>query len=648
MKTLILLITVFCICNAAWYGKPRHFLKDDYEHPVNKHKEIIDNSTNANIEQIVTEHLSLNLTLDFDKTYAYGSVTLNMRVLDEDLEDIILDARFLNISYVNVSGANFTEFYFKEPNPQIGPALHISTDLKYRFNQTLNVTIYYCTTDEGLSLNWLDPSQTAGGKYPYVYTHCEAIDCRCLSPLQDTPSVKATYSATIWSPPEIIVRMTGNTTSERGYSDYRVTTFEMNVPIPSYLIALAAGNLVYQKIGRNVGVITEPEMLNKSVTELENLQDSLDLAESFLTPYEWGNYTILILPPSFPFGGMENPLLTFASPSIIVGDKSQVDVATHEIAHSWTGNLVTNRNWENFWLNEGFTVFTERHVSRRQHGEEFYKVSSALGNSSLFSDMADFGFDSTFTSLHPNYEGANPYDTFSEVPYEKGFQFLTYIETLIGNKTMEAFLKTYVAKYKRQSIVYEQFWSTFNEFLNDTLGPEQAKNITDQIDLDTWVYSTGAPPVQLNFSHPSLDLSRSLAIDYIAKGGDARPDEYKKFFDFFSLLKCVFLTQLVDDIDKITRPIKNLIDYDYNLTETIDPEQKVLWYQVLIKTDYNKKAKEKVNEFLGSIGRLKYLRPLYRALDSYDHDTAVKTFRTHKPIYHPVAVARIKEILNIE
>ena len=582
-----------------------------YQFPDFGDDEIIDNSTYANVDQVVTEHLHLDLTLDFNRKIAHGSVTLTMRALIDNLERVILDSRFLDIHDVFYQDGSRLDYWFLEKNLLIGKGLNIGIWHRAKKDEVFNITVHYATTNETLSLNWLDPEQTAGKRLPYVYTHCEAIDCRTLIPLQDTPSVKATYSARIRSPEEIVVRMSANVTSERNNYGVIVTEFSMNVPIPSYLIALAAGNLAYHKIGKNVGVMTEPEMLERSVAELEDLQSSLDLAESFLTGYEWGNYTILIMPPSFPFGGMENPLLTFASPTIIVGDKSQVDVATHEIAHSWTGNLVTNRNWENFWLNEGFTVYTERHVSRKQRGEEFYMVSSALGNSSLFADMEEFGMDSTFSTLHPLYEGHNPYDTFSEVPYEKGYQFLTHIENLIGIGNMEKFLKSYITKYRHHSIVYRQFWETFQAFLGDNFTPAKVKEINDQIDLHAWIHKPGAPPVQLNFSTPNLTISRDLATEYIRLGGKDHPENYEVFYDYFSLLKCTFLTSLVDQKSRVTIPILERIDADYNLTETIDPEQKVLWYQVGIAAKYERVIPH-ADAFLGSAGRLKYLLPLYK------------------------------------
>jgi leukotriene-A4 hydrolase len=227
--------------------------------------------------------------------------------------------------------------------------------------------------------------------------------------------------------------MSANSTGSESVSDTHTQyNFENSIRIPSYLIAVAAGNIEYRSMGERVGVITEPEQMDAVAWELEDMGDILDAVEAYMGPYIWGNYTIIVLPPSFPMGGMENPLLTFASPTIIVGDRSQVYVATHEMAHSWTGNEVTCRDWENFWLNEGFTVFIERKVSGQIHGEDFAKVEALLGNTSMWSDMENFGLDNTYASIHPVLRGDNPDHSFSELPYEKGFQFLHFLEGLIG------------------------------------------------------------------------------------------------------------------------------------------------------------------------------------------------------------------------
>jgi leukotriene-A4 hydrolase len=266
--------------------------------------------------------------------------------------------------------------------------------------------------------------------------------------MQDTPSIKSTYELEIFTPRSIVARASGNMTSESFVNQKRKTVFTMNIPVESYLIAVAAGNLVENKVGDRTYVITEPEMIQDAANELDALDDAIIKLENYLKmPYEWGDYKILILPPSFPFGGMENPLLTFASPTIIVGDKSGVAVANHEIAHSWTGNLVTNMNWDNFWLNEGFTVFSERKVTEMIYGESFMKVAAKVGNSSMYNDMLDYGLDNKYSSLTPHCDGENPDDAFSTIPYEKGFQLLYFLESLVGKTNFALFMHDYLVKF---------------------------------------------------------------------------------------------------------------------------------------------------------------------------------------------------------
>jgi len=226
-------------------------------------------------------------------------------------------------------------------------------------------------------------------------------------------------------------------------------------------------------------------------SELADMGSILDKVEAYMGPYIWGNYTILILPPSFPMGGMENPLLTFASPTIIVGDKSQVYVATHEMAHSWTGNEVTCENWENFWLNEGFTVFIERHVSGETYGEDFSKVSALLGNTTLYGDIETFGTSDTFASLHPVLQGRNPDSSFSEVPYEKGFQLLYYMESLIGRSEMKEFLNFYIKEHSLTSITADKMiatWSYFVEYMLPDKTPEEVNEILGSVNWSEWLY----------------------------------------------------------------------------------------------------------------------------------------------------------------
>jgi leukotriene-A4 hydrolase len=259
--------------------------------------------------------------------------------------------------------------------------------------------------------------------------------------MQDTPAVKMTYSAKVTVKNDFVVHMSANSTGvDQLNSTHKMYKFENNIKMPTYLIAIAVGDLEYRFIGNRTGIITEPSNVEAVAKELASLPELLEKAEAYLTPYIWGNYSILVLPPSFPMGGMENPLLTFASPTIITGDGSQVYVATHEIAHSWTGNDVTCENWSNLWLNEGFTVFEERKVSAQIHGVDFSKVNAYLGNISMYQDMVGYGLNHTYASLYPVVDEDKPDNSFSEIPYEKGFQLLYYLESLLGEKDMQSLI----------------------------------------------------------------------------------------------------------------------------------------------------------------------------------------------------------------
>lgn len=307
-----------------------------------------------------------------------------MEILDADVTVVQFDIWDLTIVDVFVNGVQ-CEYTISSPNPEIGSVLQVvlPTDFTYPVGLLLDVSIRYQTSPTGQSFSWLTKEQTAGQVLPYMFTQCEDINCRSVAPLQDTPANRITYTADMWAQKDFVIKMSANETGTEVLGDMMVSHFNNSIPIPCYLIAIAIGDIEYRSLGERVGVLTEPSQMDDVAECLSNMGEILDAVEAYMGPYIWGTYTILVLPPSFPMGGMENPLLTFASPTIITPDKSQVYVATHEMAHSWTGNEVTCQNWENFWLNEGFTVFIERHVSGEFHGEDFSKVSALLGNSDL-------------------------------------------------------------------------------------------------------------------------------------------------------------------------------------------------------------------------------------------------------------------------
>jgi len=427
--------------------------------------------------------------------------------------------------------------------------------------------------------------------------------------MMDTPAIKITYDSRVVVNNSFSVHMSANQTAHYPHNEtFDVYEFKNQIEIPSYLIAIAVGDLEYRSLGDRVGVITEPINIDSVAEELSNLQTMLDTAEDYLTRYIWGNYSIIILPPSFPMGGMENPLLTFASPAIITGDKSQVDVATHEIAHSWTGNDVTCENWSNFWLNEGFTVFEERKVTARIHNDtDVSKVAAYLGNITMYQDMLGYGLDSNYSSLYPIVGNALPDDSFSNVPYEKGFQLLYYMEQeLLGEDNMQKLLRSYILDHQQTSVTYDAFVEHFETFVEFNYNASQAQSILSRMDWDAWVHSPGLPPVQLDFTTPKLIESSSLADEYIELGGASSPDNYTHFMDYYSNLKVVFIERLNTRIAEVDLAILERIDNDLNITHTIDPECKERWFPLGIRENYTA-VFDPAHEFISGIGRLKYL-----------------------------------------
>lgn len=298
-------------------------------------------------------------------------------------------------------------------------------------------------------------------------------------------------------------------------------------------------------MGRRVGVITEPSQMENVARELADMEVLLDTTELYIGDYIWGNYTIIVLPPSFPMGGMENPLLTFASPTIIVGDYSQVYVATHEMAHSWTGNTITCQNWESFWLNEGFTVFIERKVSGYLNGKDFALVEAQLGNTSLWGDIQAVGLDNTYASVHPILNGDNPDNSFTEVPYEKGFQILFYLEQMIGEGPFRQFLRYYVQKNFLTSITYIELQRTWGQWVEENYEPKEANAILAATEWNTWIFKPDLwVPGQLDFSTPEGQDAEELAMAYIALNGTASPPNYADYFSFYSNLKVIFYETL--------------------------------------------------------------------------------------------------------
>lgn len=316
-------------------------------------------------------------------------------------------------------------------------------------------------------------------------------------------------------------------------------------------------------------------------------------------------------------------------------------MATHEIAHSWTGNEVTCENWANLWLNEGFTVFEERKVSAEIHGKDFSLVNAYLGNISMYGDMVEYGLDNSYASLHPEIGTDKPDNSFSEIPYEKGFQILFYLETLMGADHVQALIQKHIQTHSQQSVIYEDFIMVFDDYLEENFSVDDAEKIKNAMDWETWVKAPGLPPVTLDFKTKELVESQHLATEYI-NGGGKSPANYTEYNSWYSSLKVVFLEQLIESYDKVDLALIKKIDDDLNITSTLDPECKQRWYPLGIRKGYEP-IKEKAHTFISSMGRMKYLKPIYQALlDSNQKPLAIQWFNENIDFYHPYAVDQLK------
>lgn len=408
------------------------------------------------------------------------------------------------------------KFNLSEPNIY-GRALSIS--LPASAPPSFKLRIAYSTTPESTALQFLSPQQTEGKKHPYLFTQCEAIHARTLVPCQDTPGVKSTYSAAVRVPNGLVALMSavqdGDPIQENGLL---VWNWTQKIPIPAYLIALAVGNLARAEVSPRSAVWTEPETLDRAAWEFEETESFLAAGEALAGPYLWGRYDLLVLPGSFPYGGMENPCLTFVTPTLLAGDRSQVDVVAHEAAHSWSGNLVTNAKWGDFWLNEGFTVFFERKIVGRVYGEPAAQLSALIGLEHLKEDIDNFGPDSPLTALVKNLTEKDPDDAFSSVPYEKGFNFLYFLENLLGGPAVfEPYLRDYIQKFAHKSIDTP----TWQAHLFSYFSSSDARAKLEKVDWNAWFYAPGMPPVANHFDDALAKAADGLAARWkeaIGKG----------------------------------------------------------------------------------------------------------------------------------
>lgn len=615
---------------------------------------IIDEHSYANLNAIKTIHLELELDVNFQNKTIYGVARHEM--VNNNASVAIFDTRNLLIQKVTTGKIDHeqeADFVIGEMDKDsiLGQPLKVTVDPK-----TTQVNIYYQTTKGSEALDWLDTLSTSSKTKPFLYTQGQAILTRTWIPLQDSPSNRFTYNAEVRVPKDLLALMSAENPKEK--NDLGIYNFEMDQPIPSYLISLAVGDIAYHPFDATTGVYAEKELLDACKYEFVDLPKMMKAASYLYGDYQWKQYDLMVLPYSFPFGGMENPRLTFVNPTILAGDRSLVSVIAHELAHSWSGNLVTNNTWDDFWLNEGFTVYFEQRIMEVLYGKETADILAQLEFQEFQEEMKEIlaGKHPEDSQLHLNLKGRNPDDGMTTIAYIKGAFFLKTLESKVGREKFDRFLKHYFNVFKFKTVSTAGFIA---EMENNLLLPEKLS-----FDYDEWIFHNGLPKNSVIINSPRLKRMESLAKRFSAGENVFEPvvtyewqkiknSKKKKRIKKVSKIKRddfivqewqTFIRGLSDDIS-----IEKLqyLDATLNFSTWGNSEVMAEWFVLNIHRE-NRIIRPAIEKFISKVGRRKYLLPIYKALVKNPEDKvwAKKVFDNSKAYYHAVSRNSVAELFE--
>ena len=583
----------------------------------------VDKHSFSEPHNVQTTHLDLDVKIDFEKEVISGKATYTLKNIAGSSE-LVLDANGLIIDSITSLGENCS-YSFGEKDAVLGQALRIEIDEK-----ATELSIYYQSAPNAKALQWLNPKQTAGKKQPFLFTQSQAILARTWLPCQDSPGVRFSYNAKVKVPIDLMAVMSAENPTKKNSDG--VYYFKMEQAIPAYLMALGVGNLEFQNLGKHTGIYAEPEMIAKAAYEFAETENMLKIAEKMYGKYAWDRYDMLLLPPSFPFGGMENPRLTFVTPTILAGDRSLTALIAHELAHSWSGNLVTNKTWDDFWLNEGFTVYFERRIMEQMEGKDYANMLALLGKQDLEHTVSTLGHTHKDTHLKLNLVQRDPDDGMTDIAYEKGFFLLRLIEASVGRKQFDLFLNKYFAENAFKVMDTEEFIAYLNTHLLNK-DPEAKKKIR----LDEWVYGAGIPD-----NCPEVTSTKFKAVNKgLLSFKKGYPLENINSENWSSHEWLHFLRKLPKDIS-----LNNLkkLDVAFNFTNSGNAEILNAWFQLIIPTNY-KAADRSLENFLMTVGRRKFLQPIYEALHKKDAPKALKIYKKARGNYHSVTTQTLDAML---
>ena len=586
----------------------------------------VDYHSFSNPGEVTVTHLDLELTADFAASVLSGSATLTYEKQTAQADTLVVDTRDLTIQSVTAN-SEALDYQLQPADPELGAALEI--DLPEQGNK---VTIKYATSPQASGVQWLTPSQTAGKEHPFLFTQAQAVHARSFIPLQDSPQVRVTYNATIHTPEALLAVMSAaNDPDTERDGEY---DFTMPQPVPSYLIALAIGDLQFKPMGERTGVYAEPALLDAAAEEFADTESMLEATEETYGPYGWDRYDLLILPPSFPFGGMENPRLSFITPTVIAGDKSLVSLIAHELAHSWSGNTVTNATWRDLWLNEGFTTYLTYRIMEMIYGHDRYRMEAVLGYQDLQEDIAALPANDQVLAI--DLRGRNPDDVFSDIPYEKGALFLRELEQKVGRENFDQFLLNYFKHFAFKSITTDEFIA----YLNDTLLAEYPDKL-DSERIDQWIFKPGIPadaPMPTSDAFSIVDQARQ---DWLSGEKSATSIDTAKWTVHQWLY---FLNNMPE---KLSDEQLAELDDAFGLTASSNNEIAHSWLMIAVHNEYQP-AYDRLYDYLVSIGRNKLVKPLYRELSKTPQGKAFaqKAFAEAKPGYHPLTIKANEGFVN--
>jgi leukotriene-A4 hydrolase len=587
----------------------------------------------ARPEEARVTHVELDLRADFAAKQLSGTATLDLQAAP-GADEVVLDTKELTIQEVTDAAGRPLRWSFGETDSILGRPLTVSLP-----EGTRRVRVRYETSPGAGALQWLSPEQTAGKRHPYLFSQGQAILTRSWIPTQDSPGVRQTYAARITVPAELKAVMSAEMLTPQGepVAGGRSFRFRLDTPVPPYLIALAVGDLAFRPLGPRTGVYTEPAMLEKSAYELAELERFVTAAESLYGPYRWGRYDVLVLPPSFPFGGMENPRLTFATPTILAGDRSLVSLIAHELAHSWSGNLVTNATWSDFWLNEGFTTYFENRIMEALYGPERATMLASLGWQELQDEVKALGGPTApDTRLHIDLAGRDPDEGMTSIAYEKGAAFLRTLENAVGRERWDAYLRSYFDRHAFQPMTTERFLADLraNLIRGDTA-------LERRLGIQEWAYGTGVPG---NAGVPRSDafarveaqtqafLAGTPAAQLRTEGWTTQ--EWQHFLN--ALPEKLGAAQLAD------------LDRAFHLSRQGNSEILFAWLRMAVRNRYEP-ALPALEQFLTRQGRRKFVRPLFADLmaqGEWGQTLARRIYRKARPLYHPVTAGSVDAIVK--